>query len=242
MSIDIELYSIILYSFCSGIMVFIGALLGKYFENHFHIKAIKSKVIHTSMAFGAGIMTSAVALVLVPKGVEDSSLVMMIFYFIFGVFIFSFIDNYLAKHKTHMAQLLAMLLDFIPEAIILGALFASNQSLAILMAIFIGLQNLPEAFNSYIELKESKHSKKKRLLVIFFLLSFVGVIASVLGYYFLSNNELIISALILIASGGLLYLIFNDIAPILKMKKSNLPIYGLSFGFLFGMIAEKVVS
>jgi len=63
-----------------------------------------------------------------------------------GVIIFLLIDRYLAKKGGKNAALLAMLMDFIPESIALGATFAIEPNLAILLAVFIGLQNLPETF------------------------------------------------------------------------------------------------
>lgn len=65
-------------------------------------------------------------------------------------------------------------MDFIPESIALGATFAIEPNLAILLAVFIGLQNLPEAFNAYRDLILSGFTEKKTL-IIFFFLSFFGI-------------------------------------------------------------------
>ena len=53
-------------------------------------------------------------------------------------------------------QLLAMLLDFLPEAAALGALLATGDPVGALLALIIGLQNLPEAFNAYRELRAAR--------------------------------------------------------------------------------------
>ena len=44
------------------------------------------------------------------------------------------------------------------------------------------------------------------------------------------------------ASGGILYLIFQDIAPNVSQKKSWLPALGANLGFLVGMIGEKLIQ
>jgi len=49
-----------------------------------------------------------------------------------------------------MAQFLAMLMDFLPEALALGAVFGHDRRLGVLLAAFIGAQNLPEGFNSFL--------------------------------------------------------------------------------------------
>jgi hypothetical protein len=56
------------------------------------------------------------------------------------------------KRGGSKAQFMAMLMDFVPEAIALGALFGHNHRAGILLALFIGAQNLPEGFNSYHEI------------------------------------------------------------------------------------------
>ncbi|MCB0493043.1 MAG: hypothetical protein KDC93_11575 [Cyclobacteriaceae bacterium] len=53
---------------------------------------------------------------------------------------------------------------------------------------------------------------------------------------------MMIAALMLFSSGGIVYLIFQDIAPMSKMKKSWFPALGASLGFLVGMLGVKVLG
>jgi hypothetical protein len=46
----------------------------------------------------------------------------------------------------------------------------------------------------------------------------------------------------LLSSGGILYLIFQDIAPMSKLQKSWFPALGVNFGFLVGMIGQKNIG
>ncbi len=55
-----NLFKIILYSFFAGVTVFLGGLLSKCFERHFQDGLIKKEIIHTSIAFGGGIIVVAV--------------------------------------------------------------------------------------------------------------------------------------------------------------------------------------
>jgi ZIP family zinc transporter len=133
-----------------------------------------------------------------------------------------------------------MMMDFIPEALALGASFAYSRSFGLLLAIFIGLQNLPEGFNSYMELR--KKMKKRSTLWLMFGLSFVGIAAALTGKNLLSNVPKITSSILLFAGGGILYLIFQDIAPLSRRRNDWIPATGASFGFLLGMLAEKLLQ
>lgn len=234
------LFEVLLYSFLSGITVFIGALSSYYFEQNVHNQILKDKIIHFLVAFGTGIMLSAIAFVLIPKGMENLDILTSSSVFISGAIAFYFLDSYIQKSNTNISQVLAMLLDFIPESIALGALFVYDHEVGILLALFIGLQNLPESFNSYIDLRRSRFSIKSSLILLFFL-SFIGVIFSSLGYFFLDDKIEVTSGLMLFASGGILYLIFQDIAPSIKTKNSRFIAMGVNLGFVIGMFGEALI-
>lgn len=234
------LQNLILFSGFAGFTVFLGGLLADYFNHHVKESPVKYEITHTLMSFGAGIILSAVALVLIPKGLEELDVLPMAISFAAGVLIFMGIDSYLAKKGGKNATLLAMLMDFIPESIALGATFAIEPKMATLLAVFIGLQNLPEAFNSYRDLVTSGFTEKKTL-VIFFFLSFFGIGGALMGHYFLSDFPNITAHLMTFASGGILYLLINDIIPESKLKNNYLTSLGATFGFLIGVIGEKLI-
>ena len=236
-----DLIKIISYSFLSGITVFLGGFISKLFERYFREGLVKEEIIHTSVAFGGGVIIAAVAFVLTPKGINELPLIPIIIIFLSGAISFFFLDRYIEQKGGAISQLLAMLMDFIPEAIALGAVFATDHNLGLLLAIFIGLQNLPESFNSYIDLRNNGYTSKKCLLILF-ILSFSGVLAAVLGDLLLSDKPQLTASLMLFSGGGILYLIFQDIAPMSKLQKSWFPALGVSFGFLIGMIGQKLLG
>ena len=233
------LTSIILYSGFAGITVFIGGLLANYFNHHIKETPVKYEIIHTLMSFGAGIILSALALVLIPKGMEQLNLIPMVFSFLLGALLFMLIDQYLAKKGGQKSTLLAMMMDFVPESISLGAVFALDKSTGTLLAVFIGLQNLPEAFNSYRDLVQSGFTAKKTLLI-FFGLSFFGVIGALIGHFLLADFPSLTAHLMTFASGGILYLLIQDIIPESKLDKNYLTSLGATVGFIVGIIGEKL--
>ncbi len=234
------LTSITLFSGLAGITVFIGGLLAYYFNHHIKESPVKYEIIHTLMSFGAGIILSALALVLIPKGIEELSILPMSLSFLFGAVMFMFIDQYLAKKGGQTATLLAMMMDFIPESIALGAVFAIDPSMATLLAVFIGLQNLPEAFNSYRDLVQSGFTAKKTLLI-FFVLSFFGIISAFIGRFILADSPSLTAHLMTFSSGGILYLLIQDIIPESKLDKNYLTSLGATLGFLVGIVGEKII-
>ena len=106
------LTSILIYSGFAGITVFIGGILGNYFDHHSKESPIKYEITHSMMSFGAGIILSALALVLIPKGLENLDVLPMALSFLFGAIVFMYLDQYLAKKGGKTATLLAMMMDF----------------------------------------------------------------------------------------------------------------------------------
>ena len=229
---------IVLYSFFSGITVLIGALLARTFER-LAVSKVKEEFVHATIAFGGGVLMAAVAFVLTPLAIDTLSLALIGVIFLSGGLSFFLIDMLIAKKGGSIAQLMAMLMDFVPEAIALGATFAHNRQLGLLLAIFIGLQNLPESFNAYRDLRSTGYSPN-RCIQLFAPLSLVGIFSALLGSYFLSDKPLIVTSLMLFASGGIVYLVFQDIAPMSKIKNNWLPALGGTLGFFIGIIGKKI--
>ncbi len=230
---------LILHAGFAGATVFLGGMLANFFNHHLPDSPVKYAITHTSMSFGAGIILSALALVLIPKGMETLNLFPLTISFLSGALLFMVIDQYLAAQGGQTATLLAMLMDFVPESIALGAVFAIEPEMATLLAIFIGLQNLPESFNAFRDLVQSGFSIRKTL-VIFFFLSFFGIAGALIGHFFLTDYPDLTAHLMTFASGGILYLLIQDIIPESKLKQNYLTSLGAVLGFLIGMIGEKI--
>jgi ZIP family zinc transporter len=233
-----ELVEIIIYSLFAGLTVFFGGLIAWVFEKHSK-KTIESYIIHWTIALGGGILIAAVAFVLTPKGIESFSIPVFSAIFFSGAVVFFLVDKLIESKGGFLAQTLAMLLDFVPEAIALGAIFVHNHNLGKLLALFIGLQNLPESFNAYFDLRKNKHSSQN-IIRLFFIISFLGVFCAFVGKFFLSAHIKVANGIMLFCAGGILYLVFQDIAPLSKMKRHWEPALGAAIGFIIGMIGTKI--
>ena len=76
----------------------------------------------------------------------------------------------------------------------------------------------------------------------FTFMAVLGPISGVLGYLWLSESPDIISVIMLFASGGILYSIFQDLAPQVKLDKHWFPPMGAVLGFVLGMYGFMVAS
>ncbi|ATJ84492.1 ZIP family metal transporter [Halomonas beimenensis] len=174
---------------------------------------LETELRHGIIAFGGGALLSAVALVLVPNSFDDLSLAPAMLCFLAGGLAFMGLDIGFARSGTPASQLAAMLSDFVPEAMALGAAFAYGGSGGALLALLMALQNLPEGFNAYRELRDGTPYSRRRLLGLFFAMAWLGPLAGLSGYWWLAAYPAAVGAIMLFAAGGILYSVFQDLAP-----------------------------
>ncbi|UTW04713.1 divalent cation transporter [Amphritea atlantica] len=234
-----ELIIVMVVSWLAGIAAFVGGLGAKYEGSANTVQ--KRELIHGVVAFGGGILTAAIALALIPEATLVLPTTGLAATFCIGGLVFCVLDAYMSRHGGSKAQFMAMLMDFIPEAVALGALFGHNHQAGILLALFIGLQNLPEGFNSFREICTSGVSSRSALWGLFGI-SFLGPVAALSGHLWLQNQPMLTAAIMSFAAGGILYLLFQDIAPQSKMRKHWLPPLGAVLGFAVGMIGKQLLG
>lgn len=234
-----EFYIAIVLATLAGASIPIGAALSTY--DRLLPGWLQEEFRHTVVAFGAGALLSAVALVLVPEGSERLTPAPALLWFVLGGVVFFAIDRALAAKGGHAAQFLAMMLDYVPEAMALGALLADNLSLAILMAVLIALQNLPEGFNAFREMAATGGASRRRLLILFLLMVPVGPLAAHLGRSYLTDAPGILGAVMMFAGGGILYLLFEDVAPQVPLDRHWAPPLGAVGGFALGLAGHLMM-
>ena len=196
---------------------------------------------HFVIAFGGGVLLGAVALVLVPEGSERLPQPLAVLALMLaGGGAFMTLDRIQAKRKQATPQLIAMLADFLPESLALGGMFAANAEGAALLALLIGLQNLPEGFNASRELASgwmgSRIAQGSIVLV-----ALLGPLCGSIGWFWLAGHDAVLGAIMLFAGGGILYLTFQDIAPQSRLEQHWGPALGAVLGFALAVMAEMVL-
>ena len=145
------LLELVAYPAGAGACILVGALLASV--ERIHPSWLEREFRHFVIAFGGGVLFAAVSLVLIPQGVESvESPVGVLFCFGAGGLGFFGLERAMGLHRRESPQFLATLLDYVPESLALGGILAAGAPGAHVLAVLVGLQNLPEGFNSYREL------------------------------------------------------------------------------------------
>lgn len=232
-----KIAKMIVYTTMAGACIPLGGLLARI--EHIRPDWMEREFRHFIIAFGGGVLLAAVALVLLPVGVEYVQTPWAAtFFFCAGGVIFFAVERVIGLHRRESPQFLAMLLDYIPESLALGGMFAIGAEAAPLLAILIGIQNLPEGFNAYRERMSIKGTRSHRLLLAMCVLVPIGPILALLGWRLLSSHTYFMGVVTLAASGGILYLIFQDIAPQSRLKNHWFPPLGAVLGFGTGLLGQ----
>lgn len=230
----------LLYGSFAGLMIPVGGYLASH--EHIQPKWLEEEVRHSVIALGGGILMAAVAFVLVPEGLHLLPLWAALVAFFTGGVIFAIVERFHARRSGGNAQFLAMLTDFLPEALSLGAIMASASPQGALLALLIGAQNLPEAFNAWRELTASRKRKPRRVLAIFLALAALGPVAVGMGYLVLADLPHVTGAIMMVAAGGILYLTFQDIAVKAHLNNGQIPPLFALVGFSLGMAGNALLG
>lgn len=235
-----EYLQVIVLSLFAGAAMPLGAVLARADLMHPAVLTPGSR--HFIVAFGGGALISAVALVLVPDGASKLSPLVAALCFSAGGCFFYLLEELLSRLKSSAGQLVAMLSDFIPEAIALGTAFAVGKETGLLLALLMVLQNLPEGFNAYEELAQKSKLSPNAIVIAFAGLAIVGPVSALTGYYLLAPFHEVMAGLMLFASAGILYLVFQDVAPESKLKDSSTPALGAVAGFVLGLVGNMFIG
>ena len=198
----------LLWTTLAGACIPIGAGLAHI--EHIRSQWLEQEFRHFVIAFGGGVLVGAVALVLVPEGAERLPEPLAVAgLMLAGGGAFMMIDRIQARAKQATPQFTAMAADFLPESLALGGMFAANPEGGVLLALLIGLQNLPEGFNAWHELATGR-LKRRSVLGLMVMLAFLGPVCGLIGWFWLADQDAILGGIMLFASGGILYLMFQD--------------------------------
>ena len=215
-----------------GLLACFEALLPKWLERETR---------HGVMAFRGGALLSAVALVLVPEGTRELAVVPAALLFGGGGVAFMLLDRRLSRSGTPASQLAAMISDFLPEALALGSACALRAPSAFLLALLMALQNLPEGFNAFRELRAGG-ARSGRTVAALSVLALLGPACGFAGYFWLAGSPAVVGGIMLFAAGGILYLVLQDIAPQVRMEAHWAPPLGGVAGFLLGVVGQMLTA
>ena len=206
-------------------------------------KKINNNFNNIILAISSGIMFSSSIWSLMIPSIEQSNLIIIpTLGFLFGIFFLFIINRMVDSEPIYKNKIMiwSIILHNIPEGMAVGVAFASIANgymtyiMAIVLAIGIAIQNIPEGAIISIPSYTYNHNKIKS----FFIGCLSGIVEPVgaLIAYILTSKVIILLPIILsFASGAMIYVVIQDLLP--SCKSDNTIIY-FSIGFLLMIILE----
>jgi ZIP family zinc transporter len=217
-----------IFGLISGSTLFIGALLGMYLK-------IPKYILGAIMAFGSGVMVSALTFDLMENAFVTGGFVSVSIGFLIGTLLFV-IGDYLIDHagghfrkhghgkiltlknstptgNSGSAILLGSVLDGIPESLAIGIGLAAGEGIGVSMMIAVFLSNLPEGISGAQGMKSAGKSNRY-ILSIWGITILASALASALGYAILGNaSQEIIAVTLSLAAGAILAMLADTMMP-----------------------------
>jgi ZIP family zinc transporter len=199
----------------------LGGLIGSTLK-------IGKKPLGFIMAFGSGVLISAVAYELVYESIRLAKFsTVPLFSFLGGALVFFFADRIIGKmggsgrkninapsaSTLVIPMVIGIILDGIPESTVigLGILETGSVSMAMLMAVFIS--NIPEAIAGSAGMKSIGWSVRK-IITLWISIALVCAVFTLLGYSLFGNasNEML-AFVNAFAGGAILMMLANTMIP-----------------------------
>jgi ZIP family zinc transporter len=214
-----------LWGLLGGGALLLGAGMG-------YLAAVPRRVLAGVMAFGAGVLVSALSFDLMDEAFEKGGLAPTAIGFVAGAVVYSGANAVLsrmgAKHRKRSGEkqvseaehagsgtaiALGALLDGIPESIVIGLslLRGSGVSVAVVAAVF--LSNIPEGLSSSAGMKAAGRSPGF-IFGMWSVIALVSGAASVVGYtQFCGVPDEVVAATIASAAGAILAMLADTMIP-----------------------------
>lgn len=214
-----------LNAFLLGLLATSSLMIGGIIASRF---SLGKRTLGIIMAFGAGALISAVSYELIYEAIKLAKGTGFPAFGLFaGAFTFFISDKLIEKigagnrmnlNASHQSKLLvpmvlAIILDGVPESIVIGlGIFEKGSvSLAMLVAVFVS--NLPEAIAGSTGMKAGGW-KRKKILILWLIIALVCAAATVAGFSLFSNVEdHWLSFIQAFAGGAILVMLANSMIP-----------------------------
>lgn len=247
----------VVYSIEGILIPFLGTSLGSFFV-FFLKKSMNERLQKIIVGFAGGVMIAASIWSLIIPSVEMAEKQGKISWapatigLILGV-IFLIVINKIAENlekrkdgKKLNMLLFSVTLHNIPEGMAVGVAFAGflagNAGIelmeAMLLAIGIAIQNIPEGAIISMPLKMDGMSKRKAFLY-GVLSGIVEPIASVITILLINIVVPLLPYLLSFAAGAMIYVVIEELVPEMHSgEKSKLGVIGVTIGFILMMILD----
>ncbi|MBI5680779.1 MAG: ZIP family zinc transporter [Methanobacterium sp.] len=240
-----------LWGLIAGSALLIGALFAYLFK-------IPSRIVASIMAFGAGVLLSAISLELMEESFTLGGYYNMLIGFLMGAVIFTVINVYLArkgaKHRKRSQKQLGSdeddsnslaiaagsVIDGIPESIAIGLTMITGGAVSVATVIAIFISNIPEGLSSTAGFKKAGWGFRP-IFILWSVIAISSAIASLAGYSIFSHlPPSVISLTLALAAGGILAMLVDTMIPEAFSETHNMAGLITVLGFITSFILSKI--
>ncbi|HEX8399222.1 MAG TPA: hypothetical protein VF644_17420 [Pyrinomonadaceae bacterium] len=244
-----------LWGLLAGGALVIGAAIGYFFK-------IPQRVVATVMAFGSGVLISALSFELMEEAYRRGGFGSTALGFIGGAAVFTVANIILAKqgakHRKRsgehqkeekeenedsgggLAIAVGALLDGIPESIVIGLSLIAGGGVSLVAVVAIFLSNLPEGLSSSAGMKKAGRSAVY-IFGIWTSIALASGISAIVGYTVFSGfSENVIAATNAVAAGAILAMLVDTMIPEAFETAHNFAGLATVLGFLAAFALDKL--
>jgi len=212
----------------------LGALVAFWFR-------IPDRILGLVMAFGAGVLISAVAYELVEAALAVSATgVSVALGFAGGALVFCVGDTLIDRHLAGTAGwgiLLGTVLDGVPESVVIGISLLSGDGVSVAVLVAVFLSNVPEAISATADLREGGVARGQ-ILLLWVAVVAASAVAAGLGYGLLGEaSGETIAAIDAFAAGAILTMLADEMIPEGYERSGHRKLVGVVTAFGFGVAA-----
>jgi ZIP family zinc transporter len=208
------------WGFVGGAALLIGAVMGIFIP-------VRGRVIGLVMAFGSGVLISALSFELVEEAYAESGGLAVVLGLLSGSLAFFVGDWFIDRHGGHrrksptgpqpgaggLALVLGALLDGIPESAAIGVSLVDGGGVGVAFVAAVFLSNVPEALSASTGMKEAGRSSRY-ILGLWAAVTVASAVAAAAGFGFLAGQPVLMVAVVqAFAAGAILTMLADTMLP-----------------------------